>query len=176
MARTDVTVLGAGIVGVSIALHLAKRGLSVALVDKGGRRRGHSYGNAGIDRGHDGISAGLPGLGTLMRVALKQAPEANYHLSFLPQVAPWLWSFRQWSTPQRLLETARLMRPFFAHAIPEHQALMNESGAEKLSAPQRLAETVSATTQSFAAGRARALLVAKDFGISHPDDGGRRRA
>ena len=35
MARTDAIVLGAGIVGTSIALHLAKRGLSVALLDRG---------------------------------------------------------------------------------------------------------------------------------------------
>ena len=34
MARTDVMVLGAGIVGTSVALHLAKRGLSVALVER----------------------------------------------------------------------------------------------------------------------------------------------
>ena len=41
MARTDAIVLGAGIVGTSVALHLAKRGLSVALVDAPGwaRRR-----------------------------------------------------------------------------------------------------------------------------------------
>jgi glycine/D-amino acid oxidase-like deaminating enzyme len=35
MARTDAVVLGAGIVGVSVALHLAKRGLAVALLDRG---------------------------------------------------------------------------------------------------------------------------------------------
>ena len=34
MARTDVLVLGAGIVGTSAALQLAKRGVSVALVDR----------------------------------------------------------------------------------------------------------------------------------------------
>ena len=33
MARVDAIVLGAGIVGTSIGLHLAKRGLAVALVD-----------------------------------------------------------------------------------------------------------------------------------------------
>ena len=36
MARNDVMVLGAGIVGTSAALHLAKRGLTVALVDRRG--------------------------------------------------------------------------------------------------------------------------------------------
>ena len=32
MARTDAIVLGAGIVGTSIALYLVKRGMSVALI------------------------------------------------------------------------------------------------------------------------------------------------
>ena len=36
MARTDAIVLGAGIVGASVALHLVKRGLTVALVDRNG--------------------------------------------------------------------------------------------------------------------------------------------
>ena len=39
MARTDAIVLGAGIVGISAALHLVKRGLSVALVDRRGPAR-----------------------------------------------------------------------------------------------------------------------------------------
>jgi len=34
MARVDALVLGAGIVGTSVGLHLAKRGLAVALLDR----------------------------------------------------------------------------------------------------------------------------------------------
>jgi D-amino-acid dehydrogenase len=45
MARTDVIVLGAGIVGTSAALQLAKRGFSVALIDKRGPGEETSYGN-----------------------------------------------------------------------------------------------------------------------------------
>ncbi|MFZ1152913.1 MAG: FAD-dependent oxidoreductase, partial [Xanthobacteraceae bacterium] len=52
MARTDVIVLGAGIVGTSIAVHLAKRGLAVALIDRGGAGEGTSYGNAGVIEGN----------------------------------------------------------------------------------------------------------------------------
>ena len=48
MARTDAIVLGAGIVGTSVALHLAKRGLSVALVDRRGPGEETSYGNTGV--------------------------------------------------------------------------------------------------------------------------------
>ena len=88
MARTDAIVLGAGIVGTSIALHLAKRGLSVALVDRAGVGEQTSYGNAGIIEGNTIFPPAFPSdLGALMRIALKRAGEANYHLSFLPQVA-----------------------------------------------------------------------------------------
>ena len=52
MARTDAIVLGAGIVGVSVALHLARRGLSVALIDRAGLGEQTSYGNAGIIEGN----------------------------------------------------------------------------------------------------------------------------
>jgi D-amino-acid dehydrogenase len=36
MAQVNAIVLGAGIVGTSVALHLVKRGLAVALVDRRG--------------------------------------------------------------------------------------------------------------------------------------------
>lgn len=44
----DVIVLGAGIVGVSAALHLQDRGRKVALVDRGAPGEGTSFGNAGL--------------------------------------------------------------------------------------------------------------------------------
>jgi D-amino-acid dehydrogenase len=46
--KADVAVLGAGIVGVSIALHLQARGRSVALFDRRGAGEETSYGNAGL--------------------------------------------------------------------------------------------------------------------------------
>ena len=64
-----------------------------------------------------------------MRIALKRASEANYHLSFLPRVMPWLVAFRAASQPARLAETARLIRPLFSRAVAEHEALMAEAGA-----------------------------------------------
>jgi D-amino-acid dehydrogenase len=123
-------VLGAGIVGVSIALHLAKRGMSVALVDRAGVGEQTSYGNAGIIEGNTIFPPAFPSdPGALLRIAFKRASEANYHLSFLPKIAPWLMAFRAASQPARLAETARMVRPFFAQAVGEHEALMAEAGA-----------------------------------------------
>ena len=132
MARTDAIVLGAGIVGTSIALHLVKRGLSVALVDRAGIGEQTSYGNSGVIEGSTILPPAFPSnFGGLLRAALKRGSDANYHFSFLPKVAPWLWAFRAASRPEKLAETARLNRPLFAAAVPEHEALMLEAGATK---------------------------------------------
>jgi D-amino-acid dehydrogenase len=132
MARIDAIVLGAGIVGTSVALHLAKRGLSVALVDRRGPGEETSYGNTGIIGGAGVYPARFPArLSALARVALKQAPEANYHLGFLLRVAPWLIAFRAASTPARLAETARIMRPLMARGVAEHEALMAETDSAR---------------------------------------------
>jgi len=78
MARTDAIVLGAGIVGVSAALHLAKRGLTVALVDRRGAGEETSYGNAGVIEGNTLFAHAFPkGLGALLRIALKRRERAG---------------------------------------------------------------------------------------------------
>jgi D-amino-acid dehydrogenase len=132
MARTDAMVLGAGIVGVSVALQLARRGIGVALVDRAGIGEATSYGNSGVIEGSTILPPAFPSsFSALLRVAFKRASEANYHLSFLPRVAPWLWAFRVASQPKRIAETARLNRPLFAAALPEHETLMQEAGATR---------------------------------------------
>ena len=94
LAHTDVIVLGAGIVGTSIAVHLAKRGLSVALIDRAGPGEGTSYGNAGIIEGNTVFPPGFPSdCAELVRIAFKRSPVANYHLSHLPRIVPWLAPF-----------------------------------------------------------------------------------
>jgi D-amino-acid dehydrogenase len=130
MARTDAIVLGAGIVGTSVALQLAKRGLGVALVDRRAPGEETSYGNAGVIEGNTVFPPAFPAsLAALLRIALKRAPEANYHLGHLPQAVPWLTAFWAASRPQRLVETARIMRPLFARALPEHETLLADAGA-----------------------------------------------
>src|SRR6185437_10414217 len=87
----------------------------------------------------------------------------NYHLSFLPRILPWLLAFRAASRPDRLLETARLIRPLFAQAVPEHEALMAESNATKF-----LRKTgwlkIYRSDRAFTA-LAREFEAAADFGL-----------
>jgi D-amino-acid dehydrogenase len=165
VARVDTIVLGAGIVGTSIGVHLAKRGLAVALVDRGGPGEGTSCGNTGIIEGNTVFPAAFPSSFTaLLRVALKQAPEANYHWSFLPTVAPWLWAFREASQPERLVETAYAMRPLFARAVAEHEALSSEAGSTNYLRHNGWLKLYR--TDSSFAGTRRELELAASFGIA----------
>ena len=46
--KADVIVLGAGVVGISAAIHLARRGKKVVMIDRRGPAEETSYGNAGL--------------------------------------------------------------------------------------------------------------------------------
>jgi D-amino-acid dehydrogenase len=166
MARNDVMVLGAGIVGTSAALHLAKRGLMVALIDRRGPGEETSYGNAGVIEGNTLFPHPFPvGLGALLRVALKQATEANYHLSFLPRVAPWLIAYRTNSTLERRIAFAGLMRPLFSRAVAEHEALMAESDATRYLRKNGWLKLYRSEAAFAEAGREREL--AAKFNLRH---------
>src|SRR3977135_1766580 len=132
MARVDAIVLGAGIVGTSVALHLAKRGMSVALVEKRGPGEDTSYGNTGVIVGASVFPTAVPrSLKKLIQVALKRAPEANYHWRDLIRVAPWLVSYFNFGTPQKLNDGPVKLRPLMSRSVAEHEALLQESGAMK---------------------------------------------
>jgi D-amino-acid dehydrogenase len=78
--RTDVLVLGAGMVGVGAALHLQKRGRDVILVDRhnlAGEET--SYGNAGIIESASVFPYMFPrDFGQILRYALNSTPQVRY--------------------------------------------------------------------------------------------------
>ncbi len=176
MARTDTIVLGAGIVGTSIALQLAKRGLGVALVDRRTPGEETSYGNAGIVEGNTVFPPSFPArFSALLRIALKRAPEASYHLTHLPQAAPWLLAFYAASRPRRLIETARTIRPLFARALAEHEILLTDAGG--LGYLRRDGWLKLYRSDSAFAAAGRELGLAAEFGIaSHRLDADGARA
>ena len=154
MARVDAIVLGAGIVGTSIGLQLAKRGLAVALVDRRPGRGDLLRQCRGDRRQHPLPPAPSDPL-ALLRVALKRAG-SHYHLTFLPQVAPWLIAFRAASTPQRLMETARAMRPLFASRAPSTRRCSPRLERADTCARKAGSSSTAVTVPSCAQGRVRA--------------------
>jgi len=126
MLTADVVVLGAGMVGVSAALHLQARGRDVAIIDRhGAAGLETSFGNAGlIER-----SSLFPYLfprdpRRLALYALNLLPEAHYHVSAIPEFGPWLLRYWRESAPERVAKNAAAVRPLIENCVSEHQALV----------------------------------------------------
>lgn len=96
----DVVVVGAGIVGLSIAQFLCDEGLHVLVLDRQGIAAEASRGNAGAFAFSDIFPLASPGI-------IRQAPKwlldplgpLSIPPSYLPRIAPWLWKF--WRASRR---------------------------------------------------------------------------
>ena len=127
--RADVVVLGAGMVGVSVALHLQKRGRDVVLVDRRGAGEETSYGNTGLIQREGVLPYTFPReLAAILSYATNNRRDLVYHLSALPRIAPWLFRYWQNSSPQRVERSARALAPLMAQCVGEHDALIAEAG------------------------------------------------
>jgi D-amino-acid dehydrogenase len=81
-ASADVIVLGAGMVGVSVALHLQKRGRDVVLVDRREPGEETSYGNAGLIQREAVFPYTFPRkFGTIVSYAMNNRRDAVYQLT-----------------------------------------------------------------------------------------------
>jgi D-amino-acid dehydrogenase len=81
----DVVVLGAGMVGVSVAVHLQQRGKQVVLVDRRPPGEETSYGNGGLVQREAVFPHPFPrSFAELRRIARNRSVDAYYHLSALP--------------------------------------------------------------------------------------------
>lgn len=127
---TDAVVLGAGIIGICVALHLQKRGLAVALVDRRGGAEETSYGNAGLIQREGVYPYGFPhDFGALLRYSFNRTIDAHYHPSAVAGLAPFLWKYWHHSRPARHEKIAHVYARLIEHCVTEHDALAAEAGA-----------------------------------------------
>jgi glycine/D-amino acid oxidase-like deaminating enzyme len=105
---TEIAVIGAGVVGLTIALELIDQGHEVVLVDPGQPGMGASYGNAGTIAGYATSPVGTPDvLRSLPSLLLsKTSPLAIRHRA-LPSLTPWLLRFLWQSLPAQAERNAR---------------------------------------------------------------------
>jgi D-amino-acid dehydrogenase len=147
-------------VGLASALHLVKRGRSVAVLDRGGERAKASFGNAGvINRGSIFPVAG-PGLWpNLFRYARNADPAVQLRYSALPAAMPWLRHFLRRANAEAWREAAAALDPLTAAALGEHIALAEEVGARDLIA-QRGYLKLYRSEAAFAASRLEREILA----------------
>jgi D-amino-acid dehydrogenase len=134
--KFDTVVLGGGIVGVSIAAHLQKRGRSVALVDRKPPGNETSFGNAGLIQREGVYPYAFPrALSDLLKYSRNTSLDVRYHPNALLKLAPFLWRYWRNSHPSRHAAIARWYSTLIEHCVTEHRALAAEAGASALLRP-----------------------------------------
>ena len=132
--KTDVLVLGAGMVGVSAALHLQKRGRDVVLIDRhalAGEETSH--GNGGLIECASVFPYMFPrDFRQILQYASNRTPQVRYHLADLPSFLPWLVRYFLASSPERALRSAMAELPLIQRSLVEHEALIAEANVPEL--------------------------------------------
>lgn len=132
----SVIVLGAGMVGVSVALHLRRRGREVTLLDREGPGEGASFGNGGLIQREAVHPHPFPrSLAELRRIAGNTALDVHYHPSALPGLASPLLRYWWHSEPHRYVHAARAFAALIATCLDEHRALAEGTEAMALLRP-----------------------------------------
>ena len=131
--QTDVMVLGAGIVGLSLALKLQERGREVVLVDRGAPGAATSFGNAGLIERSSVFPYAFPrDLKTLLSHALGRSTATHYHWRALPSLFPWMRRYWQHSSPALYPSAIQGALPLIEHSWSEHEPLIQAAGAQAL--------------------------------------------
>ena len=132
----DVVVLGAGMVGVSVAVHLQKRGKQVVLVDRRCPGEETSYGNGGLIQREAVFPHPFPrSFAELRRIARNRSVDAYYHLSALPGLFRPLFAYWRNSEPRRYGEIAAHWMTLIATCAAEHEKLAEQAGSTGLLRP-----------------------------------------
>ncbi len=135
-SKQHVVVVGAGIVGVSTAIWLARAGRAVTLLDRLAPGEGTSHGNAGILAACAMVPVTVPGL-------ISKAPgylfDKNFPLflrwSYLPRLAPWLKQYLSYANDTDTPQIAEGLTTIVADSVEQHQALAGNTAADSWLVP-----------------------------------------
>lgn len=129
-----IAVVGAGIVGISCALHLQRLGVAVTLIDRQGAGSvdAASYGNAGILARSAIVPVATPGM-------LRKVPSMLFardgplfmRWSYLPYLLPWLIPYIRSSDRKRVAYIARNLTPLLFDSVDQHRDLARGTDAER---------------------------------------------
>lgn len=163
----EAIVLGAGMVGVSAALHLRCRGWDVVLLDRQAPGLGASFGNGGLIQREAVYPHPFPrAMAELRRIAMNRSRDVVYHPLALPGLASPLLRYWWHSHPARYLRAALGASRLIERCVDEHRALAEESGAAHLLRPQGWMRTFS-THAAFDAALAQAEIARQSFGVEY---------
>lgn len=126
---SQITVLGAGMVGVCTALHLQRRGLDVTLMDRRAPGRETSFGNAGVINAGCAVPLNNPDLHRELAGLLRNRDAGlRYDARHVLRHLPWFLGFLQNSKTTAARRASLALHALVSRASDEHRALMRDCG------------------------------------------------
>lgn len=129
----QVTIIGAGIVGICCALSLQERGISVRLLDRGEPGQETSFGNAGVVSPWSVIPQSMPGIWKQLPAMLLDPKSAlSVRPTFWPKMVPWGLRFLRNSTERKVRESSDAMELLCRPSIELYRKHLDGTGHEDL--------------------------------------------
>ena len=129
----NITIIGAGIVGIATACYLRRDGHHVTVVDSRPPGEYCSFGNAGILSPGSIVPQGMPGvLKKVPGYLLDPLGPLTVRWSYLPRAAPWLARFVASTALERVERTADALRPLTGQTFDAYDPLVRHAGATDL--------------------------------------------
>ncbi len=129
----QVTIIGAGIVGICCALSLQDRGIPVRLIDRGDPGQETSFGNAGVVSPWSIIPQAMPGIWKqLPQMLLNPKSALSVRPTFWPKMIPWGLRFLGNSNENTVRRTSDAMELLCRPSIELYRKHLNGTGHEDL--------------------------------------------
>lgn len=161
----DVLIIGAGIVGISLALELQRAGRQVTVIDRGPTGHGCSYANAGWLTPCFSMPLPQPGLffkslGWLLK------PDSPLYIkpefSFL--LARWMFGFLSASNSRQMQRGARALTELSKYSLEFYKKLSQEPQSTKMHFSERGLLMISAESSALAASQ-NSFRLMQEFGV-----------
>ena len=136
MSNGKITVVGAGVVGLSCALYLQRAGRAVTVIDRLGPGEACSFGNCGGIAVTEFMPLSQPGhLAKVPGWLLDPLGPLAVRWPYLPRLAPWLLRFLMAGTKKRVAEVVAAAAPLSHSTWDDLLPLLRSAGVEDMVAP-----------------------------------------
>jgi D-amino-acid dehydrogenase len=157
-AKKKVAVVGAGVIGASIAFELQRRGFDVTLIDRGEPGRGTSYGNMASIALDFAAGSGPSTWKKIPRWLLDPEGPVWLRPAYAPKMLPWFLRFIAAGRPSRLREIEDAGMSLSHLALADFRAMLSAIGAPDLMTEEGCL-AIYETEAEFAADRGHIELM-----------------
>jgi D-hydroxyproline dehydrogenase len=133
MIKTDIVVLGGGVVGLATTLRLLNSGREVILIDPEEPGTGASYGNAGTIAEYAVLPVGSPDIfKKIPSLLLNKKSSISIKRSEILSLAPWLLRFLYQSMPKQATINAKAITGLLFDSRKRWELLVNQIDADSI--------------------------------------------